>query len=72
MYVLLLFFYYYIFNDFCQTNYPSTDLHQIWRFGRTLSVDEQSEVIFYRLRGIAVATIFVDCMHTILLTRDIS
>ena len=44
-----------IFSDFSQTNYLNiyrTDLHEICRIGRTLSVDERSEVIFCRfLKG---------------------
>jgi len=37
------------FNDFCQTNYLKlyrTDLRQIFSVGRSLAVDDQSEVSF--------------------------
>jgi len=48
------------FNDFCQTNYLNiywTYLHKICRFGRTLAVDERSEVIFFDpSKDVAVAT----------------
>ena len=39
-----------IFSDFCQTNYLKiyqTDLRQIFRFGRTVAVDDQPETSFY-------------------------
>ena len=52
-----------IFSDFSQTNYLNiyrTDLHEICRIGRTLSVDERSEVIFVdSSRDVAVVTNFV-------------
>ena len=41
---------FYILSDFCQTNYLNiyqTDLHEICRIGRTLVVDERSEVIIF-------------------------
>ena len=41
----------YIFNDFCQINYRNiygTDLHPVCRDGRTMAVDERTEVIFFR------------------------
>ena len=51
------------FNDFCQTNYLNihqTDVHEICRIGRTLTVDERSEVIFFDSpRDIAAVTNFV-------------
>ena len=51
------------FNDFCQTSYLNiyqTDLHEIFRIGRTLAVDERSEVIFFDPSSdVAVATNFV-------------
>jgi len=40
------------FSDFFQTNYPNTsrtELHEIYRIGRTSAVDERSEVIFVEL-----------------------
>ena len=43
-----------VFNDFCQTNYLNiyrADLHKICTFGRTLTVDEGSEVIFWITKG---------------------
>jgi len=46
-YVLLLFL---IFNDFCQTNYPKiyrADLRQMFIVGRTMAVDDQSEISFF-------------------------
>jgi len=46
-YVML--FFNYIFIDFCQTNYLSiyrADLREICRIGKTLAVDERSEVMF--------------------------
>ena len=48
--------------DFCETNYLNiyrTNLHEICMICRTLAVDEQSEVIFYPSRDVAVATNFV-------------
>jgi len=52
------------FSDFYQTNYLNiygTDLHEICRIGRTLTVDEWSEVIFFdHSRDVSVATNFVD------------
>jgi len=57
------FIYFYIFSDFCQTNYLDicqTDLREICRIGRTLDVDGGSEVIFFDpSRDVAVATNFV-------------
>ena len=47
------------FNDFCLTNYLNicrTDLHQICRNGRTMTVDERSEIS--PSRNAAVATNF--------------
>ena len=46
LYVLLLFL---IFNDSCQTNYLKiypTDLRQSFRVGRTMAVDDQTEISF--------------------------
>jgi len=40
-------FFIFIFNDFYQTNYLNiyrTDLWQIFRFGRTVAVGDQSEI----------------------------
>ena len=51
-----------IFTDFCQTTYLDiyeTDLHEICTVGRTLGVDERSEVFFDPPRSVAVATNFV-------------
>jgi len=61
-----------IFSDFCQTNYLNvyrTDLHEIYRIGRTLAVDERREVIFFDLsRDVAIATNFfwggIDLQYT--------
>ena len=50
-YVLLLFL---IFSNFCQTNLNiyRTDLREIFRVGRTVAVDDQSEISFFRsLKG---------------------
>jgi len=55
--LLLLFVIYFtscIFNDFRQTKYRNiyrTDLRQIFRVGRTVDVDGQSEVRFQSLIG---------------------
>ena len=46
LYILLLFL---IFNDSCQTNYLKiypTDLRQSFRVGRTMAVDDQTEISF--------------------------
>ena len=43
-----------LFTDFCQINYLQiyrTDLRQIFRFGRTAAVDDQSEVSFLFRQG---------------------
>jgi len=59
---LLMFYFLIYFSDFCQTNYLNiywTDLCEIGRIGRTLAVDERSEVIFHRSRNVAVTTNFV-------------
>jgi len=49
-----------IFSYFCQTDYLNiylTDINQICRDGRTLTVDERSEVIFFDpSRDVAMAT----------------
>jgi len=48
-----------IFSDFCLTNYLNfyvTDLHEICSIGRTLAIDERSEVIFSIPWGVAMAT----------------
>jgi len=48
VYVLLLFVIFYLFlNDFRRTNYRKiyqTDLRQIFRVGRTMAADDQSEI----------------------------
>jgi len=63
-YVLPLFLVYYFKNNFSQTSYINmylTDLHQIFRFGRTLSVDDRSEVSFSIPQGTLLwQPIFVD------------
>jgi len=55
LYVLLLLFYFFIFNDCCQvTNYLKiylTSLHQICRVGRTMAVDERYEISFSMAQG---------------------
>jgi len=54
---------YLYFNDFCQVSYLKiyqTDLHQIFRFGITVSVcDDQSEIAYSIHQGTIMATIFV-------------
>jgi len=51
------------FSHFCHINYLNiywTDLHEVGRIGRTLAVDERSEVIFFDPpRDIATETNFV-------------
>jgi len=52
--LLLCFLLLYIFNDFCQINYRNiygTDLHPICRDGRTMAVDERTEVFFSIFKG---------------------
>ena len=49
LYVLLLFYFFLFFSDFCQTNYLNMyqyDLREICRIGTTLAVSERSVVIF--------------------------
>ena len=49
--MFLIYLFFFIFNDFCQTNFLNiylTDLHQIFRVSRTTAVDELSEVSFFR------------------------
>jgi len=44
----------FIFNDFCRPNYLEiyrTELYQIFRVGRTVAVDDQSEISFSIPRG---------------------
>jgi len=56
IYVLLVFL---IFSNFCQTNLNiyRTDLREIFRVGRTVAVDDQSEISFFDLsRDVATGT----------------
>jgi len=54
LYVLPLFLIYLFFSDFCQIRYLNiywTDLYQIFRVGRSMAVDERSEVSILISRG---------------------
>ena len=57
-------------EDFCQTNYLDihrTDLYEICRDGRTLFVDERSEVIFSIQHGtLQWQPFFVNCIFYIM------
>jgi len=65
-----------IFSDFCQTNYLNihqTDLYGICRAGRTLGVDERSEVVFSIPQGtLPWQPIFVDCIFNFFMSLQIS
>jgi len=57
--LLFSFFEFYFFNNFCQTNYPyinQTDIHQIYRYARTMAADEKLKLFFDLARDFAAVT----------------
>ena len=65
-----MFYFLNIFSDFCQNNRLNiywTVFNEICKIGRTLAIDEQSEVIFYPASDVVMATNFVgkiDLQHS--------
>ena len=61
-YVLLMFYFFIYFSDFCQTNYLNvylTDLHEICRIGNLWPQTNDLKLFFDPSRDVAVATSYV-------------